>query len=41
MLIAPVPARRRVPASRSHTGQISLFEIDEAFAVVTEKFVLR
>ncbi len=40
MLNAPVPAARRVLALAGLTlDDIDLFEINEAFAVVTEKFI--
>ena len=40
MLNAPVPAARRVLAKAGlELGDIDLFEINEAFAVVTEKFI--
>ena len=40
MLNAPVPAARKVLAKAGMTvDQIDLFEVNEAFAVVTEKFI--
>ena len=41
MLNAPVPAARRVLAKRRHLtlDDIDLFEVNEAFAVVAEKFI--
>jgi acetyl-CoA C-acetyltransferase len=40
MLNAPVPAAREVLANAGLTlGDIDLFEINEAFAVVAEKFI--
>ena len=40
MLNAPVPATRKVLAKAGmHLDQIDLFEVNEAFAVVPEKFI--
>ena len=39
MFNAPVPAAKKVRKSRAELADIDLFEINEAFSVVTEKFI--